>query len=147
MVARGYDQVLKSIARAGMMPEGGFNDPLLGATALRVAASRGHVHVIRYLLSQHSKLDVNAVDAKFTTAIYCAAKNGKLLLLPCRCVSMCVVCVVCRAIAVSDCFGGSGHVAAIRELASEGADVDTGIQPGHSGGCGSAHLPFICYIM
>ncbi|ELR23787.1 ankyrin 2,3/unc44, putative, partial [Acanthamoeba castellanii str. Neff] len=47
------------------------------------------------------KLDVNAVDAKFTTAIYCAAKNG--------------------------------HVAAIRELASEGADVDTGIQPGHSG--------------
>lgn len=43
---------------------------------------------------------------------------------------------VCRAVAVSDCFGGSGHVAAIRELASEGADVDTGIQPGHSGGCG-----------
>ena len=86
-VARGYDQMLKSIALEGMMPEGGFNNPFLGATALRVAASRGHVHVIRYLLSQHSKLDVNGVDAKLTSAIYYAAKNGISL------TSMCVACV------------------------------------------------------
>jgi len=87
--------MLKSIARAGMMPEGGFNNPFLGATALRVAASRGHVHVIRYLLSQHSKLDVNAVDAKLTSAIYYAAKNGNDSFSRAPCVSyVCVVCVV-----------------------------------------------------
>jgi hypothetical protein len=99
-VARGYDQMLKSFARAEMMPEGGFNNPFRGATALRVAASRGHVHVIRYLLSQHSKLDVNAVDAKLTSAIYYAAKNGNDSFFES---ALRVVCVSCASRVSCDC--------------------------------------------
>jgi hypothetical protein len=72
----GCDQTLKWLVRADMLTTHGFSEPGLGMVALRIAAGKGHVHVVRYLLSSHN------VDPNFVVdqppALYAAAKKGTL---------------------------------------------------------------------
>ncbi|XP_013419247.1 serine/threonine-protein phosphatase 6 regulatory ankyrin repeat subunit B [Lingula anatina] len=70
----GYVEILESLLLNGV----GVTDDINGKSLLMVAAEKGHVNVLEYLLnhSQELGLKVNATDAKGENALFYALKSG-----------------------------------------------------------------------